>query len=444
MSRPGLLIKEVAKGSVAGQLGIRPGDRVVKINGYSLKDILDYWFLEANEEIKVRLVKANGEEWLLDIEKDPTQDLGLSFAATGFEPIFSCQNKCIFCFIDQLPPNMRESLYVKDDDYRLSFAQGNFITLTNLSSAAIKRIVQRRLSPLYVSVHTTNPVLRRKMFNHPRAGNIMEQLAILTKGNITLHTQVVLCPGINDKEELKRTIQDLGRLWPAVYSLAVVPVGLTRYRQGLYPLRGINSKEAEEVIGEVEKQQAYYLKRYGYPLVYASDELYFLAGLPVPPKKYYADYPQTENGVGLTRLFLNEAAKAVRKIPEKLNSPRQVTLVTGVSGKQVLTPLVNRLNQVENLKVNLVVIPNHFFGEQINVAGLLTADDICRSLAGKLKGEFIIIPAAALLEKSNVFLDEVTVTGLEERLGVPVKVAKGARELVQICCQKDGFKWLNR
>ncbi|KFD42126.1 hypothetical protein HY02_08365 [Peptococcaceae bacterium SCADC1_2_3] len=443
MSRTGLLIKEVTEDSIASQLGVSPGDRIIKINGYPVKDILDYWFLEADEEIKVRLVKADGEEWLLDIEKDLTQDLGLSFDVTGFDPIFGCQNKCIFCFIDQLPPNMRESLYVKDDDYRLSFARGNFITLTNLSSAAMKRIVQRRLSPLYVSVHTTNPVLRKKMLNHPRAGNIMEQLAILAKGNITLHTQVVLCPGINDKEELKRTIQDLGRLWPVVCSLAIVPVGLTRYRQGLYPLRCVNSREAEEVIREVEKQQAYYLKRYGYPFVYASDEFYFLAGLPVPAEKYYADYPQTENGVGLTRLFLNEGAKAAQKIPEKLDSPRQVTIVTGVLGRQVLNSLVNRLNQVENLKINLAVIPNHFFGEQISVAGLLTTDDICRSLTGKLKGELVIIPATALLEKSTVFLDEVTITEMEERLGVSVKVAKGARELVQICCRKD-FKWISR
>jgi putative radical SAM enzyme (TIGR03279 family) len=281
------------------------------------------------------------------------------------------------------------------------------------------------------------------MLNHPQAGNIMEQLATLAKGNITLHTQVVLCPGINDKEELKRTIQDLGRLWPAIYSLAIVPVGLTRYRQGLYPLRCFNSKEAEEVIGEVEKQQAYFLKRYGYPFVYASDEFYFLAGLPIPAEKYYADYPQTENGVGLTRLFLNEGVKADRKIPKRLDSPRQVTIITGVLGKQVLTPVVDKLNQVENLKVNLAVIPNHFFGEQISVAGLLTAEDIYRSLAGKLNGELVIIPVTALLEKSTVFLDEVTITELEEWLGVPVKVAKGARELVQICCQKD-FKWLNR
>lgn len=428
----GLTIAKVFPGSIAHQLGVAPGDRIVRINGRPVRDIIDYRYLCDNEKLNILLVKPGGENWLLDIEKNYEDRLGVEFGPGELGRIMRCRNRCIFCFLDQMPKGLRSTLYFNDDDYRLSFTQGNFVTLTNVGRRDFLRIAEQRLSPLYVSVHAANPALRVKMLNNPRAGKIMEQLGYLARAGIQVHAQAVLCPGINDGPELARTIGELFGLWPAVRSLAVVPVGLTRYRDNLYPLRPYNKEEARQVLAVVEKWQRACKKRAGHPFVFAADEFYFLAGEAVPARKDYAGFPQVENGVGLTRLFLDEWARAARKLPPRLAAPRKVTLATGRLGERVLKPVVERLNQVENLYVQLVGIENSFFGEKVTVAGLLTAKDLLSALAGRDLGELLVIPSVMLREEDDLFLDDVPLAEFARRLGVPVAKAKRARDLCRV------------
>lgn len=430
--REGLVIDKVFPGGIANQMGVEPGDRIVRINGQPIRDILDYKFLIADEKIKITLIKTGGKSWLLDIEKNFEDNLGLEFNFNELGYIMRCKNKCIFCFLAQMPPGMRETLYFNDDDYRLSFTRGNFITLTNTARRDLRRIVSQHLSPLYISVHTTNPALRVKMLNNQQAGKIMKQLTYLARAGIQMHTQIVLCPKINDGPELGRTISDLGDLWPAVCSLAVVPVGLTRFRNGLASLRAYSPPEAGQIIREVEKWQSIYLRRWGEPFVYAGDEFYVLADIPVPPAKNYAYFPQLENGVGLVRLFLDEWNKVLKKLPSALEKPRKATIVTGRSAERILKPVVKRLNEIENLEVQLVGVDNIFFGGQVNVAGLLTSGDILRALMHLNFGELLIVPAATLHEEKQVFLDGMSVEELGRRLGVKVAEANGPDDLYSL------------
>lgn len=425
-------VMEVIPGSIGEQMGVQPGDGIMAINNRPVRDIIDYRFLTCEAELTVSLVKGNSEEWILDIEKDFDDDLGLVFKNDGLGRIKRCRNKCVFCFLAQLPEGMRKTLYFNDDDYRLSFFHGNFVTLTNVSRQDLKRIVDRRLSPLYISVHTTNPLLREKMLNNKQAGNIMKQLAFLAAGDIQMHAQAVLCPGINDGPELKRTIGDLYSLWPATHSLALVPVGLTRYRKELFPLDAYNKKEAQKVLETVKIWQDRCLRQSGYPFVFAGDEFYLLAGAQPPGNKYYADFPQTENGVGLARIFLNEWAKVSENLPQKLNYSRKMTIATGISGEQALGPVVERLNRIRNLNIRLCGIVNRFFGEKITVAGLLTAQDLYEGLKGSDLGDCLVIPSVMLRSDDQIFLDNLQVSQLAGRLGVPVAVAKGPQELVEI------------
>lgn len=438
MIQEGLTVEKVSPGGIAHQLGVEPGDRVIRINGQPVRDIIDYRFLSCSEKLNVLLVKAGGEKWLLAVEKDYEEGLGVEFGPNELGRIRRCRNRCIFCFLDQMPKGMRDTLYFNDDDYRLSFIQGNFVTLTNVTGRDLERIAGQRLSPLYISVHATNPVLRAKMLNNPRAKKIMEQLAYLAGAGIQMHTQVVLCPGINDGPELARTIGDLYGLWPAVRSVAVVPVGLTRYRNDLYPLRTYTKQEAQKVIALVKKWQRACRRRGGNPFVFAGDEFYLLAGEPIPPAKDYAGFPQAENGIGLVRLFLDEWAKAAGKLPARLPAPRKVTLVTGKLGEQVLKPVAERLNKMENLTVRLVGITNRFFGEKVTVAGLLTARDLLSALAGRDPGDLLIIPAVMLREEDGLFLDDVPFLEFARRLGFPVAKARGPEEL---CRQLTGSNW---
>ncbi|MEW5899246.1 MAG: DUF512 domain-containing protein [Bacillota bacterium] len=432
MIQNGLPVEKVAAGGIAHQLGVEPGDRIVEINGQPVRDIVDYRFLSCGEKLNILVVKPGGESWLLDIEKDYEDSLGLEFGPRELGRIKRCRNRCIFCFLDQMPRGLRSTLYFNDDDYRLSFTQGNFITLTNVRREDLERIAGQRLSPLYISVHTTNPVLREKMLNNPRAGKIMEQLRFLAGAGIEMHAQAVLCPGINDGPELARTISDLYSLWPAVRSLAAVPVGLTRYRDKLYPLRIYNKEEAREITGLIRKWQRACRRRGGRPFVFAADEFYLLAGEPVPPAKDYAGFPQLENGVGLVRLFWDEWAAAAKKLPAGLARPRKVTVATGKLGEEILKPVVGRLNEIENLEVQLIGVTNRFFGETVTVAGLLTAQDLLAGLAGRKLGDLLIIPAVMLREKDDVFLDGLTLPELARRLGVPAAKAGGPRELCRL------------
>ncbi|WP_407650040.1 DUF512 domain-containing protein [Desulfofundulus luciae] len=438
MAAQGLVIERVAPGSIAAELGMEPGDRLVAVNGLPVEDILDYRFLTCEEELTLTLIKANGEEWLYDVEKDYDDDLGVDFAGGGLEPIRRCQNRCLFCFVDQMPRGLRPTLYIKDDDYRLSFTQGNFITLTNLRERDLERIIRLRLSPLYISVHTTSPALREKMLGHPRAGKIMEQLHRLARGGIEMHTQVVLCPGINDGVELERTVRDLVNLWPAVRSVAIVPVGLTRYREGLFPLRPFTREEAARVVEQVQTWQDHCLERCAHAVVFAGDEFYLLAERKVPPALRYDDFPQTENGVGLVRLFLDEWEKISRSLPRALPSPRRVTVATGVLAEGVLAPVAARLNEINNLAVELAVIPNRLFGPQVTVAGLVSGKDIVAALQCRNPGQTLILPAVMLRRPEQVFLDGMTVPELSSRLDRPVIVVDGPAELVEACLEREG------
>ena len=431
MNSRGLTVARVKPGSIAEEIGIGQGDRLTAINGMPVRDLIDYCFLEADEIVTLDFKKADGEEWVLELEKDYDQDLGLEFEGAGFGPTIRCTNHCIFCFVDQMPPGMRKTLYVKDDDYRLSFWSGNFITLTNLTEKEMQRIVSMRLSPLYISVHTTNPELRRRMLGNKKAGLIMKQLQELAAAGIEMHTQVVACPGINDGRELARTVEDLSGLWPEVRSLAVVPVGLTRFRQNCYPLRGYTRAGARELLRWLQARQEEFLTTLGNPFVFASDEFYLLSGEEIPPVERYAGFPQLKNGVVLTRLFLEEWEKARARLFRK-RVEKKITLVTGVLGEQLLNPVVAALNQVEGLQASLKVIRNRFFGESTTVAGLITGTDLLSQVRPPETGDLLVLPAVSLKKDEPVFLDGISLPELGRRLKVPVAAVAGPDQLVDV------------
>ena len=422
------VITAVRPDSIAAELGIAPGDEVVAINGEPVPDLIAYRYLGADENLQVEIKKADGETWLLDIEKDYGEDLGLEFANPTFDGLRRCTNKCLFCFVDQMPAGLRRALYIKDDDYRYSFLHGNFITLTNLQPADWDYIQRWHISPLYVSVHTTNPELRQKLLGNPRAGAIMDQLQRLAAAGITVHTQIVLCPGLNDGLELARTVEDLGGLFPAVQSIAVVPVGLTSRREKLFPLRRVGPVAAGEIVTRIAAWQANFRQRYGRSLVYGSDELYLLAGLPLPPARYYDDFPQTENGIGITRLFLDEFEGALKENHPVPAQPRRVAVATGTLAAPLLNGLVQRLTQASpGLEARVVAITNRFFGQEVTVAGLLTGRDLrtgleeAASWARQEQGE-IILPDVMLKRDTPVFLDDMTPEDLARQLQVTVRV----------------------
>ncbi len=426
-------VSAVRAGSLAANLGIQPGDRLLTIGGESPADPIDYRFQTADDRIELTLDRA-GKTLTLAGDKDYDADLGLELDWTEAHPIDLCVNSCIFCFVDQLPPGMRSTLQVKDDDYRYSVLHGNFVTLTNVSEADIERIIALHLSPLYISVHTTNAALRAKMMGNPRAADLSPILERLAGAGIMLHFQVVLCPGYNDGADLAATVADLARYWPQARSLGIVPVGLTRCREGLTPLRPVLPAEAAEVIRQVEEWQEQYKRDLGYPFVFAADEFYGLAGAAIPPAKAYADYPQLENGIGLVRLLLQGWRKQAKRLPASIDPARIVTLVTGQSAAPYLREICEQLNAVPGLRVNLAVVPNRHFGETITVAGLLTGQDIEYALRGRDLGDLVLVPGAALKAGETVFLDGMTIDELAAGLGVRVEAAdmlgKGLRQQV--------------
>lgn len=427
----GLKIFMVEPGSIADELGLEAGDRVTAINGSPVRDLIDFRYLEADELLSIDVKKTGGDEWLLEVEKDFDQDLGIDFGGDGFGPTLRCGNKCVFCFVDQMPPGMRRTLYVKDDDYRLSFWSGNFITLTNLSANKLKRIARQRLSPLYISVHTTNPELREKMLGSARAGAIMEQLRFLAEAGIEMHTQVVLCPGLNDAGELERTARDLASLWPAVRSLAVVPVGLTRFRENLYPLDLFNPEKARGLVRWIHARQKEFLTRFKHPFIFASDEFYLLAGEPVPGADKYDGFPQIENGVGLARLFMDEWAEVEGGLPDQA-AKQAIVLVTGVLGAKMLGPVAARLNKVSGLQVSVKAVENEYFGKQVTATGLVTGSDILARVAPGEAGDLLVVPSVMLKKGESVFLDDVKLEDLAGRLKSAVAVVSGPRQLVDV------------
>lgn len=429
-------VYRVSQGSIADHIGIREGDRIVSINGSSFADLIDYKFLISDDLLDI-VIRRGEKQWVETIEKDPDTDLGIEFEDAVFDGIRRCRNKCVFCFVDQLPQGMRASLHVKDDDYRLSVLCGNFVTLTNMARRDIERIAKLHLSPLYISVHTTEPELRSKMLGNAKAGQIMEQLRMLADAHIDMHTQIVLCPGLNDGEHLARTIRDLSAFWPHVRSIGIVPVGLTDFRDGLFELRHFTDTEARSIVKEVEQWQEHFLKEYGYPLVFLADEFYLLAGMEMPSAGSYGGFPQLENGIGITREFLDELEEARQYLPESLETKLSLTLITGVLGEFAVTHLVSALNEVENVEANLIVVKNLTFGDNITVTGLVTGTSIAEGTRNANLGNVLVIPRVMLKYDEDVFLDGMTVSDLEQTLCRKVLVVDGPKDLVSRLRNKE-------
>ena len=412
-------------------LGVRAGDTLVAVNKNEIRDVLDYRFYITDRNITLSLVREDGEEYEVSLRKREYDDVGLEFETPLMDKKHTCKNKCIFCFVDQMPKGLRETLYFKDDDSRLSFLHGNYITLTNMTDEDIDRIIKMHISPINISVHTTNPELRVKMMKNKRSGEVLSYLGRLADAGISLCTQLVLCPGINDGEELMRSMHDLVALCPSLISCAAVPVGITKFRDGLYPLRTYTKEEARAVIETVNSFGDYCRKKYGSRIFTAADEFYLKAEMDIPSEEYYEDYPQLENGVGLIRSVKEDLRYYLADSePFELKKDRRVLAVTGVAAYPTVCELSEMIKEkADRLCVDVLCVKNDFFGETVTVAGLLTATDIEKAVKEHIKNtgasyDALIIPDAALKADEDVFLDGVSLTSLSDRLGIHAVSAK--------------------
>ena len=420
------IIKAVEPGSIANEMGIEAGDKLLRINDNQVEDVFDYHYYVNDEEVILLIEKPNGEEWELEIEKDCDEDLGLVFEQGLMDEYRSCRNKCIFCFIDQMPKGMRETLYFKDDDSRLSFLQGNYITLTNMSDHDIDRITHYHLEPINISFHTTNPELRCKMLHNRFAGDALTKVKRLYDNGILMNGQIVLCKGINDGEELDRSIRELSEYIPYLQSVSIVPVGLTKYRDGLYPLEPFSKEDAVAVIETIEKWQNIFYEKHGIHFVHGGDEWYILAEQEIPNETSYDGYLQLENGVGMLRLLIDEFEEAYAGTKGD-GRREELSAVTGELAYPYLIKMIEKMQtKYPNIVVNLYPIRNDFFGDRITVAGLVTGGDIIKQLKGKSLGTRLLIPCNMLRDGEEVFLDDVTVKELEETLQVNVDIVKSS------------------
>lgn len=419
----GHIIKSVPEGSLGAELGLLPGDELLTLNGEPVVDVIDYQALLSTEELA--LVYRRGEETLeVDCEKEEWEELGVEFA-DGLLTTRVCKNHCIFCFIDQMPPNCRPSLYVKDDDWRMSLMMGNFVTLTNVDEEEMRRIVRRRASPLYISVHATDPEVRRRMMRNPHAGRILDQLRTLRDAGLQFHCQIVLCPGENDGDVLEKTLTDLAALRPAAQSVAVVPVGLTGFREGLYPLRPFTREEADGVLRQISRWQKKCWKEMGTRFVFASDEFYCLAGRSLPAESCYEDFPQIENGVGL---FATLRAEFEDTLQGRSESPakKRFTIACGVSVAPLLSEMIFA-HKWQNLDLTIVPVRSGFFGGAVTVTGLIAGCDLVRDLAGRDLGTLLIVESM-LRAEGDKFLDDMTLDQVRQQLGAPVCVLENTGE----------------
>ncbi len=415
----GLLVSAVASGSIAEELEITPGDRLVAIDGHPLRDIIDYQFYCDEPELLLEILKADGEIWEMEVEREQEEPLGLTFAPPA--PA-KCGNRCVFCFVHQLPKGLRPPLYVKDEDYRLSFLYGNYVTLANIGDAELARIKEQRLSPLYVSVHATDPALRERLLGKKGIRPILEVMNELAEARITMHTQVVLCPGLNDGGVLEQTVAELAALYPQVASLAIVPVGLTRHRRGLPHLEPVTKEYAVAFIAQWQPRAREVAGRLGEPFLFLADEFFLKAELPFPPAEEYGDFPQLENGVGMIPLFREEAAEVLSMAGPL--PPLHVTVVSGLSPLPYLADFLRSLAERTGATLDLVPVENRLFGESVTVTGLVSGRDIVAALEGRDLGSLVVIPDVMLKEGEGVFLDDLPVSALEEALKVPVAVAE--------------------
>lgn len=432
------IISKVLPQSIGEEMELTPGDELISINGQVIEDVFDYHYLVDDDYLELLVRKENGEEWELEIEKDYEEDLGIEFENSLMDEYRSCRNNCIFCFIDQMPEGMRETLYFKDDDSRLSFLQGNYVTLTNMSDHDIDRIIQYHLAPINISFQTTNPQLRCKMLNNRFAGDIFPKVQRLYEAGIEMNGQVVLCKGINDGEELERTIKDLTRYLPHLKSVSIVPVGLSKYRDGLYPLEPFNKEDAERVLDTVHQWQEKLYPEYGLHFIHCSDEWYILAERELPREDQYDGYLQLENGVGMLRLLEEEVKEALLHSDGE-SVKRQVSIATG----RLAAPFIRKnvelvANVYKDLEVEVFPIRNDFFGEMITVSGLITGQDLIAQLKNQKLGERLLIPCNMLRAGENVFLDDITVETVEKELDIPVVVVdEDGASFVRALTQKE-------
>lgn len=437
------IIKKVLPGSIAEEMEIEPGDKLLQISGTDIEDIFDYQFLVQDDYIEVLIEKPDGEQWLLEVDKDFDEDLGIEFENGLMDDYRSCHNKCIFCFIDQMPKGMRDTLYFKDDDSRLSFLQGNYVTLTNMSDHDIDRIIRYNLSPINISFQTTNPELRCKMLNNRFAGEALKKVDKLFEGGVYMNGQIVLCKGINDGDELERSIADLAKYLPQLESVSVVPVGLSKHREGLYPLEPFTKEDAVKVLDTIHKWQDKLYPEYGLHFIHASDEWYILAEQDLTDADNYDGYIQYENGVGMLRMLMDEVEDAIALAKKQGLVPcakkRIVSMATGKLAYPYIKKFAEQVMALcEGLTVQVYAITNDFFGEMITVSGLLTGHDICNQLKNQNLGEILYLPENVLRSGENVFLDDLTVTDVQNTLQVPLDIVKSnGYELVSMMLGLD-------
>ncbi len=434
------LITEVLPDSIGADVGFEPGDAIVSINGTRPRDLIDYQFLCADEFLEIEVIDSQGKTHHIELEKDYDESLGLEFETALFDGLIQCNNRCPFCFIDQQPPGKRGSLYLKDDDYRLSFLYGSYLTLTNLPQSEWDRIAQMRISPLYVSVHATEPEVRSLLLKNKRAGQILEQLKWFQKHRLQIHAQVVVCPGINDGVHLEKTLLDLAEFHrgdiPAVASVAVVPVGLTRFRPPEDQLISVSQEKAREVIKQVQNLQDKFKQELGSTCVWLADEWFLIAREELPPESDYEDYPQIGNGVGSIRKFLREFETAFERVKWETGngvaSPRRWTWVVGNAVELAFKPIVARLNGVEGLRVEMVALASDYWGQEITVTGLLTGQDLIAGLQGRDLGDGVLLPSLMLKTGDTRFLDDLTVAEVEATLQTKIVTVNGVDELLAI------------
>ena len=426
------LIKFVEKDSIAEELEIQVNDRLLAINGTEIQDVFDYQYLIQDSFLEVLIEKPDGEQWILEIDKEPEEDLGIQFEEGLMDAYKSCRNKCIFCFIDQMPKGMRDTLYFKDDDSRLSFLQGNYVTLTNMSEEDVERICKYHLSPINISFQTMNPKLRCQMLNNRFAGDALRHVERFMEAGIEMNGQIVLCKGINDGDELRFSIEKLLAYRPNLMSVSVVPVGISKYREGLFPLEPFTKEDAEATIDLIEEYQKTCFEEFGLHFVHASDEWYILAERELPEEERYDGYLQLENGVGMLRLLLTEFEEELQKRGadnngRKLSVKRKVSIATGKLAFPYIRRMANQLEETyEDLDIRVYEITNHFFGESITVSGLITATDLMQQLRDKELGETLYLPENMLRSGEDVFLDDYHVADVEKALQVPIDIVKSS------------------
>ena len=430
---PGI-VQFVEPGSIGEDLGIQAGDKIVSINGKKPRDVIDYRFLICEEELKIEILDQAGELHSIELEKDIEDNLGIFFTEALFDQLKQCNNQCPFCFIDQQPSGKRQSLYIKDDDYRMSFLYGSYLTLTNLSRNDWARIEEQHLSPLYVSVHSTEPNLRSKLLKNPKAALLMDQIDWFSKRNLQIHAQVVVCPDLNDGESLKRTLLDLFQYGqgdcPAVLSTAIVPVGLTKFRPSNDGLKPIDKDCAERIIKQVESLQKFFNSKIGSRFVWLSDEWYLIAEKQLPILNAYEDFPQEENGVGSIRSFLKTLDVATQKLPTKMDKTRNISWVVGKMVKTALEETEKKFNAIENLNFNLYGLPSPYWGQEQVVTGLLTGQDILDGLKKENLGDKLLVPSVMLKQDNPVFLDDMTVEKVSELLNVDIQIVHSPEDIV--------------